>query len=238
MQMVILCGGLATRLGSLAKTIPKSMIPIGKKPFLAYQIENIKHHGITDIVLCVGHLSEKIQQYFKNGEPYDVTLRYSYDGDQLLGPIGALKKAAPLLDTCFFTMYGDSYVTINYKQLYSYFLTQNKLALMTVYKNNDAIDSSNLVISDDHVVQYGGKKIPQMTYIDYGVSLFKKQVLDAIPPDTFYSTADLFTQLVHQQQLLAYEIHHRFYHIGTPASLKEFKEYIKSQTTTSMLMEP
>ena len=61
--MVILCGGLATRLGDLAKNVPKSMLTIEGKPFLEYQIENLKKHSIKDIVLCVGHLSEKIEDY-------------------------------------------------------------------------------------------------------------------------------------------------------------------------------
>ena len=64
MQIVILCGGLATRLGNLAKDIPKSMIQIEGKPFLEYQIKNLKKHSIKDIVLCVGHLSEQIENYF------------------------------------------------------------------------------------------------------------------------------------------------------------------------------
>ena len=62
--MVILCGGLATRLGDLAKNIPKSMIEIEGKPFLEHQIENLKKHSIKDIILCTGHLSEKIEEYF------------------------------------------------------------------------------------------------------------------------------------------------------------------------------
>ncbi len=66
MQIVILCGGLATRLGGLAKDTPKSMIQIKDKPFLEYQIKNVKKHSITDIILCVGHLSEQIEDYFGN----------------------------------------------------------------------------------------------------------------------------------------------------------------------------
>ena len=93
MQIVIFCGGLATRLGSLAKNIPKSMIDFNGKPFLEYQINNVKKQGIKDIVLCVGHLSKKIEEYFGNGSKLDVNIQYSYDGEKPLGPIGALKKA-------------------------------------------------------------------------------------------------------------------------------------------------
>ena len=203
MQIVILCGGLATRLGGLAKDAPKSMIQIKDKPFLEYQIKNVKKYSITDIVLCVGHLSEQIKDYFGNGEKLGVNICYSYDTKKPLGPIGALKKAEPLLDDIFFTLYGDSYVFVDFKKVYTYFSKQNKLALMTVYQNFDKFDSSNIIINNKLVTKYGGEKTKETTYIDYGVSLFRKKTLKNIPTDAFYSTKDLFTNLTKQKELLS-----------------------------------
>ena len=74
MQIAIMCGGLATRLGSLSKNIPKSMIDIEGKPFLEHQIEMLKKHNITDIVLCIGHLSDKIEDYFGDGNKIGVNI--------------------------------------------------------------------------------------------------------------------------------------------------------------------
>jgi len=224
--MVILCGGLATRLGSLSKNTPKSMIKIKGKPFLEYQIENVKKHSITDIVLCVAHLSEQIKDYFGNGEKLGVNICYSYDTKKPLGPIGALKNAENLLEDTFFVMYGDSYVFVDFNKVYSYFSKQNKLALMVVYQNFDKFDSSNIVINNELVTKYSGEKTKEMTYIDYGVSLFRKKTLKDIPTDVFYSTNDLFTNLTKQKELLAFEVKKRFYHIGTPEALAEFKKYV------------
>jgi len=78
MQIVILCGGLATRLGNIAKDTPKSMLKIKDKPFLQYQIEKLKKQKINDIILCVGHLSEQIENYFGNGKKFGVNIKYSY----------------------------------------------------------------------------------------------------------------------------------------------------------------
>lgn len=229
MQIVILCGGLATRLGSLAKDIPKSMIEIQGKPFLEYQIENVKKHSITDIVLCIGHLSEQIKDYFGNGKKLGVNICYSYDKDKPLGPIGALKNAESLLQDTFFIMYGDSYVFVDFDKVYSYFKKQNKTALMVVYQNFDKFDTSNIIINNEKVAKYGGEKTKETTYIDYGVSLFRKKIFENIPADTFYLTNDLFSKLVKQKELLAYEVKKRFYHIGTPEALKEFKKYIETK---------
>jgi len=227
MQMVILCGGLATRLGDIAKNTPKSMIDIHGKPFLEYQINLLKKHHVEDIILCVGHLSEKIETYFGDGKKHGVNIRYSHDGEKPLGPIGALKKAESLLNDVFFTMYGDSYVFVDYKKAYNHFIKQDKLAMMTSYQNSDKYDKSNLVIKNDKIIQYSGKKTKDMNYIDYGVSIFRKNMLEQIPDNTFFSTKDLYTNLVENEELLAFEINKRFYHIGNFDALNEFKKYIK-----------
>ena len=226
MQMVILCGGLATRLENLAKTVPKSMIPIEGKPFLEYQVENLKNHSIKDIILCAGHLSEKIEDYFGNGSKFGVNIQYSHDGDKPLGPIGAVKNAESLLNNEFFIMYGDSYLTVDFQKAYSFFTQNNKLGLMVVYKNNDKYDKSNIIIKDNMVVGYGEK---DAVYIDYGTSILRKKALDIVPKNTFFTTGELFTKLIEQQELLSFEAKERFYHIGNPEALEEFRSFIRSR---------
>jgi len=230
MQIVVLCGGLATRLGDLAKNIPKSMIPIGGKPFLKYQIENLKKHSIKDIILCVGHLSGEIKDYFGNGEQFGVNIKYSNDGEKPLGPIGAVKKAESLLEDVFFVMYGDSYLSVDFQKVYSYFTQNNKLGLMVVYKNYDKYDKSNLIVKNNMVVRYGEKKrTKDMIYIDYGTSILRKKTLKLVPKNIHYTTEQLFSELIKRNELLAFEAKKRFYHIGNPDALKEFRSFIRSQ---------
>ena len=230
MQMVILCGGLATRLGHLTKYTPKSMVQIEGKSFLDYQIENLKKQSIKNIILCVGHLSEKIERYFGNGEKFDVNIKYSYDKEKPLGPIGALKNAELLLEDTFFIMYGDSYLSIDLNKVHNYFMQFNKPALMVVYKNFDKYDRSNIIVQDNLITSYGGKeRTKDMIYIDYGTSILRKKTLDIVPRDTEYTTGQFFSKLIKRNELLAYEAKERFYHIGTPEALEEFRNYIKIQ---------
>ena len=230
MQMVILCGGLAIRLRDIAKDIPKSMVQIDGKPFLEYQIENLRKNSIKDIILCVGHLSEKIKDYFGNGEQFGVNIRYSHDGDKPLGQIGAIKNAESLLEDVFFVMYGDSYLSVDFQKLYSYFMRNNKLGLMVVYKNYDKYDMSNLIIKDNMVTKYGRNGVTKdMIYIDYGVSIFRKKALNLVPKNTFYTTKQFFSDLIKKEELLAFEASKRFYHIGNPDALEEFKSFIRSK---------
>src|SRR3989304_4168202 len=97
MQAVILAGGLGSRLRPLTDMKPKSLIPIKGRPFLEYQLELLKQHEIRDVVLCVGHLGNQIKDYFGDGERYGVWIRYSEEGEQLLGTAGAGPEAARFL---------------------------------------------------------------------------------------------------------------------------------------------
>jgi NDP-sugar pyrophosphorylase family protein len=228
MQMVILCGGLGTRLGDIAKNIPKSMININGRPFLQHQIEKLKKQGIEDILLCVGHLSNIIEEYFGDGSKFDIKIEYSHDGVEPLGPIGALKKAEPYLNDVFFMMYGDSYLSIDFQEVYEFFTQFDKLGCMVVFKNHDKYDKSNLIVKNDMVVGYGDKnRTKDMVYIDYGTTALHKNSLNIIPPNKFFTTKEFFSKLIEKQELLAYEAKERFYHIGTPASLEELKKFIK-----------
>ena len=227
--MIILCGGLATRLGNLAKNTPKSMIKFEGKPFLEYQIENLKKHSINDIILCVGHFSEKIKDYFGDGKQFDVNIKYSHDGDNPLGPIGAVKNTESLIEDVFFIMYGDSYLSVDFQKVYSYFTQNNKLGLMVVYKNYDKYDKSNLIVENNIVVGYSeNDRTKDMIYIDYGTSILRKKALEAVQKDTMYSTGEFFSDLIKKRELLAFEAEKRFYHIGNPDALEEFRNFIRS----------
>jgi len=230
MQIAIICGGLATRLKKVSKTVPKSMIEINGKPFLQYQIEMLKKQKIKDIVLCVGHLSEKIESYFGNGSKFGVNIKYSYDKDKLLGPIGAVKNAESLLEDEFFIMYGDSYIFVDFKKVYEFYKKQQKLACMVVYKNENKYDKSNLAVEKNMVVAHkDDSKGHDIDYIDYGTSILNKKSLDFIPKNEFFSTEKFFKILILKNELLAYVVKKRFYHIGTPEALEEYRNYIKNQ---------
>src|SRR6266567_5799335 len=97
LPVAILAGGLATRLRPLTERIPKVLLPVAGKPFLAHQLELLHAQGIARAVLCVGHLGEMIERDFGDGRDWGVKLEYSFDGPVLLGTGGALQKALPLL---------------------------------------------------------------------------------------------------------------------------------------------
>jgi len=228
MQIVILAGGLATRLRPLTLTMPKSMVRILGKPFLEYQLNLLVKQEIRDIVLCTGYLGDQIEEYFGDGSRFGVEIKYSREKDFLLGTAGALKKAELLLKDEFFVMYGDSYLQVDFWQTEKYFHRFKKKALMIVYCNYDQFDKSNVEVEGNLVKVYSKtSKTQNMVYIDYGLLLFKKSVLKFIPAGQAYPLEEILVAMVNQKELLAYEVDKRFYEIGSLKGLQEFEKMIE-----------
>jgi len=227
--VAILAGGLATRLRPITEKIPKSLVPVAGKPFLAHQLELLRSRGIRHAVLCIGYLGEMIQRDFGDGSAYGVKLDYSFDGPKLLGTGGALKRALPKLGKEFFVLYGDSYLPIEYAPIADFFHRSGKLGLMTVYRNEGLYDTSNVVFADGEIKVYDKKNSPpEMRHIDYGLSLFKSSVFDSYSADQPFDLAEVMGRLVREKQLAGYEVPERFYEMGSPAGLAELEILLKS----------
>jgi NDP-sugar pyrophosphorylase family protein len=232
MQMVILAGGLGTRLRPLTHDLPKVLVPVDGKPFLHHQIELLKEHGIRDIVLCVGHLGDQIRTYFGNGDWLGVGIRYSEERETLLGTAGALKNAEPLLADDFFLLYGDAYLRVDYGEVMRYFRRpslRGGLGLMVVYHNADRYERSNVIVKDGRVAVYDKEgATPGMQYINYGLSVLRKEALGLVPAGRPFSQEELYRLLIERGQLLAWEAKHRFYEVGSRQGLAEFRELAAS----------
>ncbi|MFA5075465.1 MAG: sugar phosphate nucleotidyltransferase [Candidatus Babeliales bacterium] len=227
MQIVIIAGGLATRLRPISLQISKSMIDVAGKPFLQYQIELLKKHDIKDIVLCVGHLSEQIENYFGSGQNFGVNIQYSYEKEELLGTGGALKQAAKLLQNDFFVMWGDSYLLLDYQDIWNSYKTSNYESLMVVYKNYNQGDKSNVLVQDNKVILYDKwSSRSDLIYIDNGLSILNKKILEFIPDKQVFALENIFKQLAFEQKIYAYITEQKFYEIGSFSGLENFKKLV------------
>jgi NDP-sugar pyrophosphorylase family protein len=222
--VAILAGGLATRLRPLTEKIPKVLLPVAGRPFLAHQLQLLRAQGLRRVVLCVGHLGDQVVREFGDGAAHGVQLEYSFDGPKLLGTGGALQQALPKLGDRFFVLYGDSYLPIAYAPVAEFFERSGKLGLMTVYENRGRYDTSNVVFRDGEIVVYDKKvRRPEMHHIDYGLSLFRREAFEEWPAGQPFDLADVMARLVARRQLAGFEVKERFYEIGSPAGLAELE---------------
>ncbi|HXR78236.1 MAG TPA: nucleotidyltransferase family protein [Bryobacteraceae bacterium] len=225
--VVILCGGLATRLRPVTETIPKSLIPIDGEPFVAHQLRLLRSRGIAEVVLCVGFLGEMIRDFAGDGSRFGLRISYSFDGPALLGTAGAIRRALPYLREIFFVLYGDSYLPCDYAQVAVAFEASGKQGLMTVYRNKGQFDSSNVEYAGGRIVRYDKRqKTPAMEYIDYGLGVLSKPVIAALPPDQPRDLASVYQDLLAVDQLAGFEVTERFYEIGSAEGIADTEAFL------------
>jgi NDP-sugar pyrophosphorylase family protein len=229
--IAILAGGLATRLRPITEKIPKSLVTVADEPFLAHQLRLLHSRGLRKVVLCVGYLGEMIQRDFGDGSAYAMELHYAFDGPTLLGTGGALRQALPLLGDEFFVLYGDSYLPIDYAAVLEAFHASGLPALMTVFRNEGAWDTSNVHFAEGRIIRYDKReRTPDMRHIDYGLNVFRASVFTDRPAGEPFDLADVQRDLVAKGALAGHEVFQRFYEAGSHSGLAELDAHLRRQT--------
>jgi NDP-sugar pyrophosphorylase family protein len=226
MPAVILAGGLATRLRPLTEHMPKSLIEVAGRPFLWHQLQLLKRHGVRRAVLAVGFLGEQIRDRFGDGSEVRIALDYSFDGATPLGTAGAVKNALCFLPQRFFVLYGDSYLTCDYRGVEDAFLASGRPGLMTVFRNEGAFDTSNVEYDGVRILRYDKtNRTASMRHIDYGLGAFHSDAFASIP-DGKLDLVEVYQALLQRRNLAAFEVHERFYEIGSPEGLRDTTRFL------------
>lgn len=233
MQVVILAGGLGTRLGPLTRKTPKPMVPVAGVPYLEHQLRLLARQSFRDVLLLTGHLGDQIENYFGNGARLGLRLRYCREA-QPRGTGGALRDARGHLAENFLLLYGDSLLPIAYAAAAMRLKDSAALGLIVVYRDpsgetgvrpNVAIDRRGLVIR----YEKSAAADADLEYVEAGVSCFRREVLDLLPgegPASFELC--VLPPLIGRRQLAALPTTQRFYDIGTPERLRAIEEYLRA----------
>lgn len=221
LPVAILCGGLATRLGDLARGVPKAMIPVAGRPYLESLIESFAGCGLRDFVLLTGHRAEVIESHFGDGSRFGVRIGYSREAEPL-GTGGALREARPLLGDRFVLTYGDVLRRFDYDR----FVRQHLGNCLAVYPK---LTSGNADVAEGYVVRFD-KRAPELPYVDAGFSVMLASTIDLLPnagPCSFEEI--VFANLAEHGGLEAEVVDHRFFDIGTPEELARTRAALENK---------
>jgi len=228
--IVILAGGLATRLRPITEKIPKSLIEINGKPFVYHQLELLEKKGFKNIHFCLGFLGEQVEKAVKESEYFKrLSISFSYDGNILLGTGGTIRKIINQLPEFFFVTYGDSYLDIDFNDIQEIFESKKQrfTSLMTVYENSNLFDKSNVVFENGSIELYSKtKKDSRMSHIDYGVGILSNKSMDFYDKNIIFDLGELYENLSLNKELYGYEVFQRFYEIGSLQGIEDLSNYI------------
>lgn len=231
MQVVILAGGLGTRLRPRTLTVPKPMVPVLGKPYLYYQLDYLKRQGIKEALLLIGYLGGQITDYFGDGRAFGMAIDYSVE-KKLLGTGGALKLAEDKIRDDFFIIYGDSFLPIDYADFESAFRKAGAEGMISVYRDPEGVTTvkGNVALSKDgRVTRYDKKTAdPDLAYVEAGVLAFRREILERVPEGKIVSLEnDVYPKLIRERQLAGYITTQRFFDIGTESRIRDMEAWLR-----------
>ena len=195
-KVILMVGGLGTRLRPLTNDVPKPMLDVGNKPILHTIVENFAKYGYTDIIMCVNYKSEIIKEYFGNGDKFGVKIEYVLE-NQRMGTAGALSLLQKRPKDDFFVMNGDLLTNVNFEYLHEYHKDSNALASICIRKYEMQVPYGVVNVRANKVTSIE-EKPTQSFFVSAGIYMFSPIVLDFIPKGVFYDMPTLFSELLKQ----------------------------------------
>ena len=218
--VVIMAGGLGTRLGELTKDIPKPMLLVGEKPMLEHIIEMFVSHGFTRFIISVNYKSEIIREHFNDGKKLGIEIKY-LEETKRLGTGGALSLLDIDFKEPFFVTNGDIISSVDYEKLLDYHKSNASTATMCVRKGSYQVPYGVIEVDDKNNILDLKEKPQYHFFINTGVYVLNPEVIKFVPKDEFFDLPTLFKLLNDNGYVnKSYEINDYWIDMGRPDDYK------------------
>jgi NDP-sugar pyrophosphorylase family protein len=209
--------------------LPKALLAVAGRPFIDFKLAQLATEGATRVVMLLGHGAEAIADHVGDGDAYGLHLDIVPDGAGLLGTGGAVRRALPQLGDTFWVTYGDTYLSVPMAEVEETFCRAGRRGLMTVFRNRDAWDSSNVALREGLVAEYRkGAPAGTYEYIDYGMSILTSGAFAPFPSGTTFDLAEVLQSLIAAGELAGFEVEERFYEIGSEIGFQETDAHLRA----------
>lgn len=214
----ILAGGKGMKLRPITYEIPSAMVPIKGKPILEHQIEVLRKNDIREIIIAIGHLGEKIKEYFGSGNGMGVDIKY-IEEEKPLGTAGGLKLARPLLNETFLMIYGDNLFNFDLEDFYAFHLENKSTATIALTTVDDPWNYGVISLKGNKIVKFSEKPKKakaETNLISTGIYLLEPGIIDLVPKGPASIEKDVFMKLADQGNLCGYSFSGQWFDIYTP----------------------
>jgi histidinol-phosphate phosphatase family protein len=231
-QAVILAGGRGTRLRPLTLTRPKPMVEIQGKPFLEYQIEQLRQQGFKRVLLLLGYLPEVVRDYFGNGRRWGIKVEYSVsDVDDETAR--RLKFAEPFLDAYFLLLYCDNYWPMAMNKMWQRYVAAGAPAMITVYSNKDGYTRNSVRVEADGFVSIYDKTCshPDLNGVEISYAILDREIVHRLSDDNVLFETMVYPPLAERRQLSAFVTDHRYFSVGAHHRLPLTEDFFRRRKT-------
>ena len=231
-QAVILAGGRGERLRPITDDRPKPMAPVLGRPFLEYQIEQLRDQGFERVLMLLGYLPEVVQNHFGDGRRFGVRIDYSVTAPEQLTS-SRVSAARELIDPCFLLLYCDNYWPMQMQKLWARFCDAGKPALITCYSNKDGYSRGGVRLDQNQDVQIFDRRraAPGLREVEISYAILTDLALELLPEEDTPLEEAIYTPLAEQHRLAAYASDHRYYSIGSLDRLPTTEAFFRRQPT-------
>ncbi|WP_236839497.1 nucleotidyltransferase family protein [Beggiatoa leptomitoformis] len=221
-SVVLMAGGLGTRLRPLTEHCPKPLLKVGNKPVLQTIIEGFREQGFTRFYLSVNYKAEMIEAYFGDGSAFDVNIQYLHEKDRL-GTAGALTLLPDLPTEPLIVMNGDLLTKVDYRHLLDFHLEHQAIATMCVREYDFQVPYGVVQIDNHRILGIQEKPI-QRFFVNAGIYVLQPSLLSLIPKETFFDMPTLFEKaLAEKRETVVFPIREYWIDIGQMADLERAK---------------
>jgi dTDP-glucose pyrophosphorylase len=192
--VILMVGGLGSRLRPLTENTPKPMLNIGGKPILQTIVESFANRGFTKIIMSTGYKSEKIQEYFKDGSEFGVHIEYIVE-KMKMGTVGSLTLLKQRPNEAFFVMNGDLLTNINYEKMLDFHINNESKATMCVRAYDYTVPYGVVTCSNEKITSIDEKPVHSF-FVNAGIYLLEPECIDLIPQNEYYDMTSLFEKIL------------------------------------------
>ena len=219
-HVVLMVGGLGTRLRPLTENTPKPMLKVGGKPILETIVKRFVDDGFTNITMCLGYKSNVIQDYFRDGGSFGANIDYIVE-EERMGTAGALTLLEKRLDNPFFVMNGDLLTDINFEKMLDFHVEHNSKATMCVREYDIEVPYGVVNVANENITSIIEKPIHSF-FVNSGIYLLEPDCIDLIPDNKFYDMPTLFEELIAaKEKIISFPLQEYWLDIGRVADYEK-----------------
>ena len=212
-RVILMVGGLGTRLRPLTQDTPKPMLKVGNKPILQTIVEKFAEYGFVNITMCVNFNASIIRDYFGDGKEFGVNIDYVLE-QKRMGTAGALSLLKERPSEPFFVMNGDLLTNVNFEHIFNYHTLHKATATMCVREYDYEVPYGVVKMNDNKITAIAEKPV-QKFFVSAGIYMLSPEILDLIPQDEFYDMPTLFEKAIAQDKnVISFPIHEYWIDIG------------------------